>query len=444
MKTFCSLNYLLNHLISRTSYRGAFAPKNFNPPIGKAGEVSKTPFQKELKVKVGSKVILTYNTNTSDGLTNGARGDLLGIMRDARGNISKIIVKFEKDSVGREKRRNCPDIQRKYPGGTPIEKVSFSYSISPSKKATVSTATVIQFPLKLAFACTTHKIQGSTISKPQKMIINTDDAFGPAMIYVMLSRVCALIQLYILNTFDETKMFPNMRALAELERLNNISINQNPTDWEKEDAGALKIYSLNCRSLNKHYFDIASDDHLLKSDIIFLQETWLGDDETADNFSIPGFELHLNSYGRGKGLAIFYKRNLFAHHEDVRGRELQTSKFTSQNLNILAIYRSQNGNLTKLNDDIDIMMQSGKPLLIIGDFNYCQSDLSTNQTKKFLKQNNFMNLIDKPTHIEGNILDQAHLHDIERTLTATASLHSKYYTDHKGIAVIVKQGTENS
>ena len=55
-----------------------------------------------------------------------------------------------------------------------------------------------------------------------------------------------------------------------------------------------------------------------------------------------------------------------------------------------------------------------------------------------------MNLIDKPTHIEGNILDQAHLHDIERTLTATASLHSKYYTDHKGIAVIVKQGTENS
>ena len=90
------------------------------------------------------------------------------------------------------------------------------------------------------------------------------------------------------------------------------------------------------------------------------------------------------------------------------------------------------------------MMQSGKPLLIIGDFNYCQSDLSTNQTKKFQKQNNFTNLIDKPTHIEGNILDQAHLHDIERTLTATASLHSKYYTDHKGIAVIVKQGTENS
>ena len=127
--------------------------------------------------------------------------------------------------------------------------------------------------------------------------------------------------MYQQNKFDETKMFPNMRALAELKRLNNISKNQNPTDWEKEDGGALKIYSLNCRSLNRHYLDIAADDILLKSDIIILQ-----DNDTADNFSIPGFELHLNSYGRGKGLAIFYKRILFAHYGDLREEQLQISK----------------------------------------------------------------------------------------------------------------------
>ena len=114
---------------------------------------------------------------------------------------------------------------------------------------------------------------------------------------------------------------------------------------------------------------------------------------------------------------------------------------TSTQINILAIYRSRNGNLAILNNEIETMMQLDKPLLIIGDFNYCQSELSTNLTTKFLKQNNFINLIDKPTHIEGNILDQAHLHDIERTLTATATLHSKYYTDHKGIAVTIKKRT---
>ena len=57
--------------------------KNFNPPEGKAGEVMKTPFQKELKLKVGAKVMLTYNIDTSDGLTNGARGELIGFIEDA-------------------------------------------------------------------------------------------------------------------------------------------------------------------------------------------------------------------------------------------------------------------------------------------------------------------------------------------------------------------------
>ena len=46
--------------------------KNFSPPEGKAGEVMKTPFQRELKLKIHAKVMLTYNIDTGDGLTNGA------------------------------------------------------------------------------------------------------------------------------------------------------------------------------------------------------------------------------------------------------------------------------------------------------------------------------------------------------------------------------------
>ena len=80
---------------------------------------------------------------------------------------------------------------------------------------------VIQFPLKLAFACTAHKIQGATIPKPNKAIINVTDTFTAAMVYVELSRVCALSQILIVNEFDKSKMYPNMKALEELERLNN-------------------------------------------------------------------------------------------------------------------------------------------------------------------------------------------------------------------------------
>ena len=52
--------------------------KDFKPSIDNAGNINNTPFQMELKVKVGAKVMLTYNIDTSDGLTNGARGEVIG------------------------------------------------------------------------------------------------------------------------------------------------------------------------------------------------------------------------------------------------------------------------------------------------------------------------------------------------------------------------------
>ena len=55
--------------------------KNFDPAEGNAGEVSKTLFQKELRLKLGVKVMLTLDT--CDGLTNnGAHGELIGYLKD--------------------------------------------------------------------------------------------------------------------------------------------------------------------------------------------------------------------------------------------------------------------------------------------------------------------------------------------------------------------------
>ena len=66
----------------------------------------------------------------------------------------------------------------------------------------------------------------------------------------------------------------NIKALEELQRLNKISQNNNPSEWEIENKEFIKICSLNCRSLKKHHEDIAKDDLLMKSDIICLNETW--------------------------------------------------------------------------------------------------------------------------------------------------------------------------
>ena len=90
--------------------------------------------------------------------------------------------------------------------------------------------------------------------------------------------------------------------------------------------------------------------------------------------------------------------------------------------------------------DLEEMIERKKPQLVVGDFNFCCLDTPSNSTTKYLRRNKFEQLIKEPTHIAGNILDQAHLRNIRRDLRYTVKLHSKYYTDHKGLAIIVKKG----
>ena len=86
------------------------------------------------------------------------------------------------------------------------------------------------------------------------------------------------------------------------------------------------------------------------------------------------------------------------------------------------------------------MIEEGKPQLLLGDFNFCYLESSSNSTGKFLQQSKFKQIIHEPTHLEGNLLDQAHLRDINGEFQYTVKLHSKYYTDHKGIALLIQKG----
>ena len=50
--------------------------KNFKPSIERDGSIKGTPLQFNLCLKVGAEVMLTYNVDTCDGLTNGAFGPI--------------------------------------------------------------------------------------------------------------------------------------------------------------------------------------------------------------------------------------------------------------------------------------------------------------------------------------------------------------------------------
>ena len=102
--------------------------KDLKPPVSKTGAINNTPFQADLRLKIGAKIMLTYNVNTADGLTNGSRGELIGVLKDTQNQVSRLIVKFENPTHGQMSRELNEDISKMYPGGTSVEKVNFGFT----------------------------------------------------------------------------------------------------------------------------------------------------------------------------------------------------------------------------------------------------------------------------------------------------------------------------
>ena len=287
--------------------------RHFKPTLHKSGDgsIAKTGYMNELKLKVGAKVMLIKNIRTEDSLTNGQTGVLVATIKDKKGEVQKLMVKFDKEDAGKMTRSESPNLLQKYPGATKVEKALESYSLSGSSG---SKANLIQFPIVLSHAVTAHKTQGMTIHKPKTSSLDLDSTFEAAQGYVALGRNQALEQLFIMNKFDPDKIYAAPKALEEYERMNDRSINQNPGEWDKV---TIKIVAMNIARLEPHIEDIKVDPTLKKADIIHLCETWVSPEEEAgDVFKLEGYQAGFVSVGKVKGLATFYK-DFFHHTSDV-------------------------------------------------------------------------------------------------------------------------------
>ena len=89
------------------------------PPITSAGTIKNTPLQYLLKLKKGARVMLTYNLDTSDGLTNGAIGEVIGYDMSPEGKIQKIYVHFYDEKVGRERRKQFQSFSKGFQASYP-------------------------------------------------------------------------------------------------------------------------------------------------------------------------------------------------------------------------------------------------------------------------------------------------------------------------------------
>ena len=139
-------------------------PKGYSPKVTSHGTVQSTQFQDKLQIKIGARCMLIFNINTIDELVNGATGRVVGFERGkkmVKNPFDCIIVSFDDETCGQEQRKKYPAISEKYKGsnGTPIFRYELEYQLAGRAKHHSAKAKVIQFPLRVCYASTAHKMQ---------------------------------------------------------------------------------------------------------------------------------------------------------------------------------------------------------------------------------------------------------------------------------------------
>ena len=142
---------------------------------------------------------------------------------------------------------------------------------------------------------------------------------------------------------------------------------------------------------------------------------------------------HFNSSGPGGGLAVYY-RSGYSHVGDVCKKSYQLSKFRSSDYDVISVYRSKNesrqGQIEFL-IDLQKLLNSRNKIIITGDFN---TDPDGSVIGKELRNWNFKQVINYPTHIEGNRIDHCYISDNIKVKIRQTPV---YYSDHDKIEICV-------
>jgi len=208
---------------------------------------------RQVFLKPGAQVMLTYNLDTDLGLVNGSRG---------------VILTCDQESVN-----------VLFKNGLTTRIAYHLYEFDDGKVKMMR----YQLPLILAWAQSCHKCQGATLDY---VIMDLGASiFAPGMVYVMLSRVRTLDGLLI-SSFEPKKIIADPDAL-EFEKT-IIEIEENQDREYERDGGVPLIEGLVGKG------GLAKESIQVKEEVLILRGEMCGETVTVDR--IPGVDKHVVAF----------------------------------------------------------------------------------------------------------------------------------------------------
>ena len=248
--------------------------------------------------------------------------------------------------------------------------------------------------------------------------------------YVMLSRAQSLSQIYIIDKLFEEKWRASRSGLKEYNEGLVEAINVDHEEVKKP----FEIVSLNISSLKKHFIDLERR-YLNKAiDCLCLQETWLSENDNAAFYEISKIIPHLNSVGRGRGIATYSSQDFVLRGEFISEKDCQLIKVSCEKFDIVNVYRSQE--CTVFKEKIKYVVDPLRPTILTGDTNIDISKDSGKHFVDFMKDLGFSQLVQLPTHDKGGLLDHVYVTEdlIERVAVSQTGV---YFSDHQLITIKV-------
>ena len=119
---------------------------------------------------------------------------------------------------------------------------------------------------------------------------------------------------------------------------------------------------------------------------------------------------------------------------------MQITKMESSELQIISVYRSEQGSTLKLIEHLETMIEKNIATVIFGDFNICYKTHRNNRVTKFLESKGLSQLMQGPTHIRGGHIDHFYFRSGGKIEEGPYIYrYSPYYSDHDAICATIKR-----